>query len=483
MKCCYSLYNYSYIFRSIMNFSNLIFQKLLSEGSHALYEALDEKVYLKSATIVIPHSWRDSVCQTEIRAPRAPTPYRTPDIKITDKHSLYGETPFTQRSRGCGEKGDFMSIPYQFLTTWNNTWETYGDPAKLFVKEWAKLRYGIFEERGYANDLLFPNYYHANGEIYPTITANDRVKGEWIDTQGLAPCNPTKQECYFKPLGANNHITCSLGNFHYLPSVKKFCPVTQENIPMPPTQHNVLCNGRSARDIIYSHDDLVSRSINSPREEDAFKLDPDITIVREPQPQYVLVVEKSADLDNNGQWKWINKAAQKFIRYDLPPNAKLAIVTFSNTSKVEHPMTKVNSDVVRARLADTIPDKYHLSHTDIKCLLCGVHKAIHDVLRNSMAGAHLVIISRGSPDTLSLSDEQTIREYIKYYQIEVSTILIPDKDKQPLPFFDEISQISGGNSHVIKSPQYTKTNSRRSIEVYLELMHAFSSLVSGQHNR
>ena len=117
-------------------------------------------------------------------------------------------------------------------------------------------------------------------------------------------------------------------------------------------------------------------------------------------------------------------------------------------------------------------------------MLCGVHKAIHDVLRNDMAGAHLVIISRGSPDTLSLSDEQTIREYIKYYQIEVSTILIPDKDKQPLPFFDEISQISGGNSHVIKNSRYTKQNSGRiSIEVYLELMHSFSSLVSGKHNR
>ena len=453
----------------------------MNEGSHALYEALDEKVYLKSVTIVIPHSWRDGVCQTEIRAPRAPTPYRHPDIKINGKHSLYGETPFTQRSRGCAQKGDFMSIPYHFLTAWNNTWETYGDPAKLFVKEWAKLRYGIFEERGYANDLLFPNYYYVNGEIYPTVTTNDRVNGEWIDTSGLANCNPSKQECYFKPLGANDHITCSLGDMHYLPTVKKFCRAT--GLPMAPTKHNVLCNGRSAGEIIYSHEDLISRNVHSQRGQDAFKLDPDITIVRDPEPQYVLIVEKSADLDNHGQWKWINKAAQKFIRYDLPPNAKLAIVTFSNTSKVEHPMTKVNSDVVRARLADTIPDKYHLAHTDIKCLLCGVHKAIHDVLRNDMAGAHLVIISRGSPDTLSLSDEQTIEEYIKYYQIEVSTILIPNGDKQPLAFYDSISQISGGISHVVKSSRYTKTNSRRSIEVYLELMHAFSSLVSGEHNR
>ena len=441
-------------------------------------------MYIKSVTVVIPHSWRDSICQTVIRAPQGGTPYRHPDIKINGKHALFGKTPFTQRSRGCAQTGDFMFIPYHFLTAWNNTWETYGDPAKFFVKEWAKLRYGIFDERGYANDLLFPNYYYVNGDIYPTVATNDRVNGEWIDTRGQGNCNPTTNECYYKPIGANDHITCSLGDMHYLPSVKKFCHSTY--LPMAPTKHNVLCNGKSAGEIIASHEDLISRNIPSSRQA-GFKITPDITIVREPEPQYVLIIEKSADLDNHGQWKWINKAAQKFIRYDLPSNAKLAIVTFSNTSKVEHPMTKVGmtskDDVVRSRLADTIPDKYHLSHIDVKCLLCGVQKAIHDVLRNNMAGAHLVIISRGSPDTLSLSDEQTIEEYIKYYQIKVSTILIPDSGKQPLAFYDAISQMSGGNSQVVKASRYTKTSSRRSIEVYLELMHAFSSLVAHHEDR
>ena len=51
-------------------------------------------------------------------------------------------------------------------------------------------------------------------------------------------------------------------------------------------------------------------------------------------------------MDNHGQWKWINKAAQKFIRYDLPINSNLAIVTFSNNSKVEHSMIQVHSDQV-----------------------------------------------------------------------------------------------------------------------------------------
>ena len=62
--------------------------------------------------------------------------------------------------------------------------------------------------------------------------------------------------------------------------------------------------------------------------------------------QYVLVIETSTKMDAHGRWKWINKAAQKFIRYDLPVNSNLAIVTFSNDSKVEHSMVQVHSDQV-----------------------------------------------------------------------------------------------------------------------------------------
>ena len=82
-------------------------------------------------------------------------------------------------------------------------------------------------------------------------------------------------------------------------------------------------------------------------------------------------------------------------------------------------MSAIHSDDARARLADTVPDKYHLSNSDVKCLLCGVKQAIQEVLRSNMAGAHLILMTRGSTDTLSLSDEQTIQDYVKYYHIKV----------------------------------------------------------------
>ena len=52
-----------------------------------------------------------------------------------------------------------MAIPANFLATWNNTVATWGNPAKVFVHEWAKLRYGIFDEFGfsgnYKKNILF----------------------------------------------------------------------------------------------------------------------------------------------------------------------------------------------------------------------------------------------------------------------------------------------------------------------------------------
>ena len=242
--------------------------------------------------------------------------------------------------------------------------------------------------------------------------------------------------------------------------------------------------------------------------------------MREPEAQYVLIMETSASMDSHNQWKWVNKAAQKFIRYDLPLHSNLAIVTFSNQSRVAHVMSAIHSDEARARLADTVPDKYHLSHTDVKCLLCGVQQAIQEVLRGNMAGAHLVLLTRGSPDTLSISDEQTIEDYVKYYHLKVSSILIPESQKLPLginiylhtllatsmttrrplltmstsmtimlniimkmifivpfaAFYDSIAQASGGTSHVI--PQINAGHS--SMEIYVNLMHAFTDLLSSE---
>lgn len=60
----------------------------------------------------------------------------------------------------------------------------------------------------------------------------------------------------------------------------------------------------------------------------------------------------------NDLWKWVSKAARKFIVYDLPSRAKMALVTFSNDSAVAQSMTTLTDERSRGQLADRIPDKY-----------------------------------------------------------------------------------------------------------------------------
>ena len=51
--------------------------------------------------------------------------------------------------------------------------------AKSFVNEWMKFRYGIFEEYGFVNDIMYPNFFYANGNMVPTGTSNIEFGGVW----------------------------------------------------------------------------------------------------------------------------------------------------------------------------------------------------------------------------------------------------------------------------------------------------------------
>ena len=90
-----------------------------------------------------------------------------------------------------------------------------------------------------------------------------------------------------------------------------------------PTKHNGLCGSRSAMDVILSHPDLADTmvpsslrtSLNQVRSTPPKAVD--VRVVREPRTKYVLVLESSSSMMDNNLWKWLSKAAHKFIRYIL----------------------------------------------------------------------------------------------------------------------------------------------------------------------
>ncbi len=448
---------------------------MFRESSKVLYNALDQEAFFKSVTIVVPSTWRDGKCQTIIRPPKGGTPYRDPDIEVTPSHPIYGEGPHTQQSGGCGQPGDLISLPFHFVTQWNNTWETYGNPAKLFVSQWSKFRYGIFDDHGYVGDAMYPHYFFSKGRPMPTGTSDRLLSGMWINMMtGQTGCDPSLEaDCLFYPHERDLHgARCSLSNWHFLPNVTKFCDRDTAARPMAPTKQNFLCEGRSAREVIRGHTDFTAKKTAEAVAALNGNTEPVFEVVRDPVQQYVLVMETSASMDAQNQWKWVNKAAQKFIRYDLPVNSNLAIVTFSNDSKVEHNMVQVHSDQVRARLADAIPDKYHLSRSDKRCVLCALQKVIHDVVSDHKAGTHIILLTQGSADTLSLTDENILRGHMLDFNIKLSALVMPKEATSGsyLSFYDTASDLMGGKAYVVR-------NDNSIMDFYVKLNEAFADVL------
>ena len=331
-------------------------------------------------------------------------------------HPVQGvTTPLTLQYRGCGGKGDSIYIPYKFLTNWNTTRDTYTHPGKLLAHQFVKLRFGVFDEKGFPSDPMYPSYYKYNNRLYPTGVSNTPIRGTWLTTAGTSPCRPDIEECRYQPLGSNDQVFCSLGYLPNLQSVHSYCKPDHSELNVAPTKHNVICDGTSIIDIIENSDDYKTLTSKLKNEIQKSEKVPQINVVQEKYPKYVLVFETSASMAANDDWKYINKAAQKLIRYDLSDSAEVAIVTFSNTSKVEAPLTVVRES--RSYLADIIPDKYRLNKDDDRCVIYGFNTAITEVLKDDKEGAHIILVTRGTKDTLNGSDENTIKEYAEFYQV------------------------------------------------------------------
>ena len=228
--------------------------------------------------------------------------------------------------------------------------------------------------------------------------------------------------------------------------MKGWCDKDHSKSEIGPGKHNVLCEGRSVPDVIFSHEDFKRRTQRSVRVNHS--LVPTFDVVRQPHAKYVLLIETSHAMSH--VWKWVRKAAQNLIKYELPDNTNVAIVTFNSEAVVSHHLTPLTSERVRSRLADTIPDTANkLSRSDDRCVICAVKVAMDQVLRNKEAGGDLILVTHGDKRTMSDDDKEILSEYVKYYNVRVSSVLIPMSGQTPLSYYNTIATMSGGTSRYV----------------------------------
>ena len=65
-------------------------------------------------------------------------------------------------------------ITQNFINQHVSQTSVFGPPGQVFLYEWSKFRYGVFEEHGYPGDPLYPMFY--SKQIFTAQGAKNIVK-------------------------------------------------------------------------------------------------------------------------------------------------------------------------------------------------------------------------------------------------------------------------------------------------------------------
>ena len=322
-------------------------------------------------TVILPHNCECEV--TEVVGER-------PEADIVIRSEPFWRTPVSLQSRGCGQPGDRMEIPWSWIiqnykreenTTGKIGTDTSG---KILSWQFLKLRFGVMSNSGFQGDPVYP------------------------PPPGLTSCS--------------ENLDCDI----------------------EASKHEALCSGRSVREVIEDSEDFsrLKNQINRPNWE---TFAPEIKFVRQLRERIVIVLETAKTLEQRGQWKFLAKAVKNLILHDLPENSEVGLVTFSSSGRIEVPLTKMDA-VTRPRVADIVPDKYRLASTDLRCVECGLETALR---MSEVAPSHLLLIT--SNDSLSHVISEAVMSYLDTRPVRVSSLLL---SSSPVLYYDTLARVSGG---------------------------------------
>ncbi|XP_073673899.1 calcium-activated chloride channel regulator 1-like [Garra rufa] len=320
-------------------------KEMVTEGSHYLYEALDKKVYFKEATILVPPHWNT----TNVTKARTES---FDKAKIRIDNPAQGDEPYTKQYDECGEEGEYIHFTPNYLLN-DTVIQLYGLRGKVFVHEWAHLRWGVYDE---TNDK--EPFYYSNRRIEATrcskdikgqfyeVTAGGSLQGCRIDPQTSLPT----EKCKFFP-NKNQNTKSSLMFMPSLDSVSTFCQENEHNYEAPNMQ-NDKC-GKATWTVIFE-DSVDKDALRSLKPLQSSPPPPSFKVVQRMQRVVCLILDVSGSMAGPRILQQ-QQAATHFLRNIIEDQASVGIVTFSTAASTLSPLTTIDSNTMRENLIKLLP--------------------------------------------------------------------------------------------------------------------------------
>nr|XP_055052013.1 calcium-activated chloride channel regulator 4A-like [Misgurnus anguillicaudatus] len=328
---------------------NTIIDKIMemfTEGSLYLFEAMEKKVYFRNVTILVPPHW-NSKNYTKARTES----YEKAGIRIDKKNPVHGDDPYTNQYEDCGKESQYIHFTPDFILN-DGLIQIYGSRGKVFLHEWAHLRWGVYDE--YNKDKPF---YFSNG--VQATRCSKHITGQYYDYSAgyLQSCHNDPQtslpdkNCQFYP-DTNQKTKSSIMYSTSMNSIVEFCREGEHNAAAPNMQ-NDKCGNRATWTVIFE-DSVDSVALQSLQPLQSPPPAPSFNVVQRKQRVVCLILDVSGSMHGSRILRQ-QQATTHFLQYIIQDQAYVGIVTFSSKAYILKKLTRIDNETTRMELIKSLP--------------------------------------------------------------------------------------------------------------------------------
>ncbi|XP_032280533.1 calcium-activated chloride channel regulator 1 [Phoca vitulina] len=399
---------------------------MVTQASPYLFEATEKRFYFKNVAILIPEKWKT---KPEYVRPKLET-YKNADVLVAEPNPAGNDEPYTEQMGNCGEKGERIHFTPDFLAGKKSN--IYGSQERVFVHEWAHLRWGVYDE--YNNDEKF---YLLNGRR-EAVRCSTGITGKYAvqHCQGgsctTRPCRIDtatglyKKGCEFLP---SRHQTekASIMFSPSIGSVVEFCTEKNHNKEAP-TPQNQKCKLRSTWEVIKDSEDFKKTTPMTTQPPA-----PTFSLLQIGQRVVCLVLDKSGSMVSGDRLKRLNQAGKLFLLQIVEQGSWVGMVTFDSAAQVQSELVQINSAAERDALTKRLPT-VAAGGTSI----CTGLRSAFAVIRKKFStdGSEIVLLTDGEDNTISSCFNE-----VKQSGAVIHTVALGPSAAREL---EELSKMTGG---------------------------------------
>lgn len=434
--------------------------RTLRAASGHLFTATGRRAELGNITVMLPVTWPEScvslVTGSQVVPAAAGETASAAQVQVGSDHPVLGPRPWAQQWGQCGQEGSAIHLSANSLTGDSNI------TARQFVLEWAKFRWGVFEETGFAGDDMYPSFYQSTKDHWTPTGCTD---GSMSGTATPLGCSKEKNECSFAPSSrsARGLTASSIMDPSFLSLAKSFCDESNHNRAAP-TKHNLLCGGRSVWAVISETEDFRNE-----RNPPSGALAPGPVHFRwvRPRPSRVYVLAEST-LVMRRLWQAVRDSVINYASWQAPPALHLGVALFGRAFSEKRALAALQTGV--RTLPGFQPYVDDVAESE-KRWREAIESSIVSMGEEASGSTIVMVTGNSQPEngnSLPQSDITAIADLLKANNVRLVVVFFPF----PTPGLDQVALKSGGEVIVLDQKQDTV------VPVLHALMSAYDTVVN-----